>query len=160
LSTIVTLEDKTNGLLKRRELKCLFKGFAGKLTRKEAAEMLAKELKLDKKFVIPISLEGETGMSDINCTFYVYDDENLAKRHLPKYIFMRMLTKEERKKAKEAEKAKGKKSAEGAPAEVKEAPKEEAKAETKAKEEPEGTAKAEKPKKEAKGKDKPEGETK
>lgn len=174
MSTIVTLEDKTNGLLKRRELKCLFKGFAGKLTRKEAAEMLAKELKLDKKFVIPVSLEGETGMNDINCTFYVYDDENLAKRHLPKYIFMRMLTKEERKKAKEAEKAKGKKPAEGAPAEAKEAPKEEAetkakekpkkeaakeeaKAETKAKEEPEETAKAEKPKKEAKGKDKPEG---
>lgn len=128
--------------------------------------MLAKELKLDKKFVIPISLEGKTGMSDINCTFYVYDDENLAKRHLPKYIFMRMLTKEERKKAKEAEKAKGKKPAEGAPAEAKEAPKEqakeeakeakeEAKPETKAKEKPKAEDKAEKPTKEAKDKDKP-----
>jgi len=159
------LEDKTNGLLKRRELKCLFKGFAGKLTRKEAAEMLATELKLDKKFVIPISLEGETGMNDINCTFYVYDDENLAKRHLPKYIFMRMLTKEERKMAKEAEKAKRKKPAEGAPAKAKEAPKEakeEAKPETKAKEKPKAEDKAEKPTKEAKDKDKdkdkPEGE--
>lgn len=152
MSTIVTLEDKSNGILKRREVKCLFKGVAGKLTRNEAAEMLAKELKLDKKFVIPVSLMCKTGTNDISCTFYVYNDENLAKQHLPKYIFIRMLTKEERKKAKEAEKAKGKKPAEGAPKETKEAPKEEAPAETK--------DKAEKPKKEARGKDKPEGEAK
>ena|GEM_PF-158990 len=156
LSTIVTLGDKTNGLLKRREVVCVFKGVAGKLTRKEAAEMLAKELKLDKKFVIPISLQPETGMSDLRCMFYVYDDEDLAKRHLPKYIPLRMLSKEERKKAKEAAKAKGKKPAEGtaeaAPAETKEAPKG-------AKEE-KVEAKAEKPKKEAKKEENPEGEAK
>lgn len=170
MSTIVTLEDKPNGILRRREVKCLFKGVAGKLTRKEAAEMLAKELKLDKKFVIPVSLMCKTGTNDINCIFYVYDDENLAKQHLPKYIFIRMLTKEERKKAKEAEKAKGKKPAEGAPAQAKEAPKEEAEAKEKpekpkkepAKEEAPAEAKdkAEKPEQEAKGRDKPEGEAK
>jgi ribosomal protein S24E len=155
LSTIVTLEDKTNGLLKRREVVCVFKGVAGKLTRKDAAEMLAKELKLDKKFVIPISLQPETGMSDLRCMFYVYDDD-LAKRHLPKYILLRMLSKEERKKVKEAAKAKGKKPAEGAAeaalAETKEAPKE-------SKEE-KAEPKAEKPKKEAKKEEKPEGEAK
>lgn len=181
MSTIVTLEDKSNGILKRREVKCLFKGVAGKLTRKEAAEMLAKELKLDKKFVIPVSLMCETGTDDISCTFYVYDDENLAKQHLPKYIFIRMLTKEERKKAKEAEKAKGKKPVEGAPTKAKEAPKEEAEAKDKdkaenpkkepakkeapveskeKKSETKDTAKAEKPKQEANEKDKPEGEAK
>ncbi|MBI5133732.1 MAG: hypothetical protein HZA83_03380 [Thaumarchaeota archaeon] len=169
MSTIVTLEDKSNGILKRREIKCLFKSVAGKLTRKEAAEMLAKELKLDKKFVIPVSLMCKTGTNDISCTFYVYDDENLAKQHLPKYIFIRMLTKEESKKAKEAEKAKGKKPAEGVPAETKdkakaekpkkEPAKEEAPAEAKEKKS-EAKDKAEKPKKEAKGKDKPEGEAK
>lgn len=161
-----------NGLLKRREVKCLFKGLAGKLTRKEAVEMLAKELKLDKKFIIPVRLVCETGMQDVNCTFYVYDDENLTKKHLPKYIFMRMLTKEERKKAREAEKAKGKKPAEGPPADTKKA-KEETKAEEKV-EEPKKEApkeetvteakekaesKAAKPKG-AKGVDKPEGEAK
>jgi len=161
-----------NGLLKRREVKCLFKGLAGKLTRKEAVEMLAKELKLDKKFIIPVKLLCETGMKDVSCTFYVYDDDNLPKKHLPKYIFMRMLTKEERKKAREEEKAKGKKPAEGSPAETKKA-KEETKAEeeveepkkealkeetmTEAKEKAE--SKAAKPK-EAKGADKPEGEAK
>ncbi|MEM2760673.1 MAG: hypothetical protein QXW73_07795, partial [Nitrososphaerales archaeon] len=119
--SIVTLEDKTNGLLKRREIRCLFKGFAGRLTRKESAEMLAKELGLERKFVIPLHLDCKTGTNEVNCVFYIYDDENLARRHLPKYVFLRMLTKEERKKAREAEKAKGKKPAEGAP-EKKEAP--------------------------------------
>lgn len=163
MSTIVTLEDKSNGILKRREVKCLFKSVAGKLTRKEAAEMLAKELKLDKKFVIPVSLMCKTGTNDIDCTFYVYDDENLAKQHLPKYIFIRMLTKEERKKAKEAEKAKGKKPAEGAPkeeAEAKEKPEKPKKEPAKEEAPAEAKDKAEKPKKEAKGKDKPEGEAK
>lgn len=162
MSTIVTLEDKPNGILKRREVKCLFKGVAGKLTRKEAAEMLSTELKLDKKFVIPVSLMCKTGTNDIGCTFYVYDDENLAKQHLPKYIFIRMLTKEERKKAKEAEKAKGKKPAEGAPAEAKDKDKAEKPKKEPAKEEApaETKDKAEKPEKEAKGKDKPEGEAK
>lgn len=163
MSTIVTLEDKPNGILKRREVKCLFKGVAGKLTRKEAAEMLAKELKFDKKFVIPVSLMCETGTNDIGCTFYVYDDENLAKQHLPKYIFIRMLTKEERKKAKEAEKAKGKKPAEGAPkeeAEAKEKPEKPKKEPAKEEAPAEAKDKAEKPKKEAKGRDKPEGKAK
>jgi len=168
--TIVTLEDKTNELLKRREVKCLFKGFAGKLTRKEAVQMLTKELKLDKKFVLPINLMCKTGMNDINCTVYVYDDEYLAKKHLPKYIFMRMLTKEERKKEKEVEKAKGRKPSEGAPAEAKEVLEEKAKvgaeteakvgAETEAKEKMKVGGKPAKSKKEAEERDKPELEAK
>lgn len=167
MSTLETLEDKTNGLLKRREIRCLFKGYAGKLTRKEAVEMVSKELKLDKTFVIPLSLQCETGTNDVYCTFYVYDDEDLAKKHLPKYVFTRLLTEEERKAAKEAEKAK---SAEAAP-EATEALKEKAKEkETEAKvekpkkeapaEEKKTEDKSEKPKKEVKGKDKSEEEKK
>ncbi len=164
--TIVTLEDKTNELLKRREVKCLFKGFAGKLTRKEAVQMLAKELKLDKKFVLPISLMCKTGMNDINCTVYVYDDEYLAKKHLPKYIFMRMLTKEERKKEKEVEKAKRRKPSEGTPAKAKEVLEEKAEeeakvgAETETKEKMKVGGKPTKSKKEAEERDKPELEAK
>jgi ribosomal protein S24E len=132
------LEDKANGLLKRRELRCLFKGYAGKLTRIQAAEMLAKELKLDGKYVIPVTLHCETGMNDVKGTFYVYDDETIARRHIPKYVFMRMMTKDERKQAKEAEKAKAKKPVGGA---------EGAKAEEKPKEtKPEGAKAEEKPK--------------
>ncbi|MFQ5941841.1 MAG: hypothetical protein ACE5KA_09120 [Nitrososphaerales archaeon] len=166
MSTIVTLEDKTNGVLKRREVRCLFKGLSGGLTRKDAAEMLARELKLDKGLVIPISLISTTGTNDIGCVFYIYDDEKLARRHLPKYVFMRMLSKEERKKAKEAQKAKGKKPSEGAPAAPKEKPKESKEekakegAETEVKEKAKTEDKSQQPKNEAKGKNKPEEEAK
>ncbi len=129
MSEIVTLDDRTNALLKRREVRCLFKGHAGKLTRIDAVNLLSQQLKLDKKFVIPVTLKCETGRTDVKGTFYVYDDEGLAKKHLPKYVFLRLLSKEERKKVREAEKAKAKKP-EGGAAPKAEASKEE-KAETK-----------------------------
>ena len=123
MSEIVTLEDRTNALLKRREVRCLFKGQAGKLTRNDAVKLLAEQLKLDKKFVIPVTLKCETGRMDVRGTFYVYDDEGLAKKHLPKYVFLRLLSKEEKKEAKEEKKE---------PEKAKEAPKEKAKPEAKA----------------------------
>jgi len=156
LSEIVTLEDKTNALLKRREVMCLFKGQAGKLSRNDAVSLLTEQLKLDKKFVIPITLKCETGKTDVKGTFYVYDDESMAKKHLPKYVFLRLLSKEERKKIAEAEKAK-KKKPERAKPEVKAAPKVEVKEEKKeAKAKPE----AEKPKKEEAKEPKAKAETK
>jgi len=156
LSEIVTLEDKTNALLKRRELMCLFKGRAGKIGRNDAVNILTEQLKLDKKFVIPVTLKCETGKTDVKGTFYVYDDESLAKKHLPKYIFLRMLSKEERKKVIEAEKAKAKKP-EGAAPKAKAAPKEEKKETKEEKKEPEKAQEApkEKAKPEGKGKEKP-----
>ena len=158
MSEIVTLEDKTNALLKRREVMCLFKGQAGKLSRNDAVNLLTGQLKLDKKFVIPVTLKCETGRTDVKGTFYVYEDESLAKKHLPKYVFLRLLSKEERKKVAEAEKAKKPKKPEGAAPKAKEAvPKEEKK---EAKEEKKELEKAkempkEKAKPEAKGKEKP-----
>lgn len=156
MSEIVTLEDKTNALLKRRELMCLFKGQAGKIGRNDAVNILTEQLKLDKKFVIPVTLKCETGKTDVKGTFYVYDDESLAKKHLPKYIFLRMLSKEERKKVIEAEKAKAKKQ-EGAAPKAKAAPKEEKKETKEEKKEPEKAQEApkEKAKPEGKGKEKP-----
>ncbi len=150
MSEIVTLEDRTNVLLKRREVRCLFRGKAGKLTRNDAVNLLMQQLKLDKKFVIPVILKCETGKADVKGTFYVYDDESLAKKHLPKYVFLRLLSKEERKKIAEAEKAKAKKPEAAAPKAKEAAPKEEKKAPEKAKEAPKEKAKVE-----AKGKEKP-----
>ena len=157
MSEIVTLEDKTNALLKRRELMCLFKGQAGKIGRNDAVNILTEQLKLDKKFVIPVTLKCETGKTDVKGTFYVYDDESLAKKHLPKYIFLRMLSKEERKKVIEAEKAKKAKKPEGAAPKAKEAAPKEEKKEAKEKKEPEKAKEMpkEKAKPEAKGKEKP-----
>jgi small subunit ribosomal protein S24e len=154
LSQIVTLQDKTNALLKRREVSCLFRGHAGKLSRNDAVNLLTTQLKLDKKIVIPVTLKCETGRTDVKGTFYVYDDETLAKKHLPKYVFLRLLSKEERKKIAEAEKAKAKAKKEGAAPKAEAEPKTEtpSKEERKEPEKKEETPK-EKAKPEAKGKE-------
>ncbi len=120
MSMIEVTRDVKNPLLSRREITCTFKGLAGKLKRLEAAEMISKQFNLEGKIVIPINLKNDTGRPLLSGTFYVYDDEKLAKEHLKEAIFKRL----EITKAGQA-KAEG----EAAPAEAK--PAEEKKEETK-----------------------------
>jgi len=124
MSTIETLSDVNNTFLSRRELTCDFPGSSGKLKSMEAVDMVTKEFKLDGKVVIPMRLKTHVGMSKVTGTFYVYEDEGLAKKHNPT-IFSRL----EKTKAKIAE---AEKAAEDAAAE---APAEDAAAEAPAEEE-------------------------
>ena len=103
MSTIETLSDVNNTFLSRRELTCDFPGSSGKLKSMEAVDMITKEFKLDGKVVIPMRLKTHVGMSKVTGTFYVYDDEGLAKKHINPTIFSRL----DKAKAKiaEAEKA-------------------------------------------------------
>lgn len=102
---VVTLEDRRNSLLNRREVKALFRGAAGKIRRTEAVEKIASQLNVDKKHVIPVNLVCRTGMTDVHAIFYVYDDEKEAAKHLPRFRLLRTLPKEERKKILDEEKA-------------------------------------------------------
>jgi len=99
MSIIETIADVDNGFLSRRELTCNFTGLGGKLKSLEAADMVTKEFKLDGKVVIPMRLKTHVGKSLITGTFYVYDDEGLAKKHINPTIFSRL----EKTKAKIAE---------------------------------------------------------
>ena len=103
MSLIQTLSDVNNTFLSRRELTCDFPGLSGKLKSMEAIDMVTKEFKLDGKVVIPMRLKTHVGMLKVTGTFYVYDDEGLAKKHINPTIFSRL----EKTKAKiaEAEKA-------------------------------------------------------
>jgi ribosomal protein S24E len=103
MSIIETITDVDNTFLSRRELTCNFTGLGGKLKKMEAVEMITKEFKLDGKVVIPMGLKNHIGKPLITGTFYVYDDEGLAKRQVNPTIFSRL----ERTKTKlaEAEKA-------------------------------------------------------
>ena len=109
---IETLSDEKNSFLSRREIICDFKGLGGKLKKLEAVEMITKEFKLDGKIVIPMKLQNRTGQPKITGTFYVYDDEKLARKHVNPTIFARLdkakSSKEEKKdeKAADAEPAK------------------------------------------------------
>ena len=99
------LEDRRNSLLNRREVKVLFRGAAGKISRNEAAEKIASQLNVNKKQVIPINLRCQTGMTDVHGILYVYEDEKEAARQLPRYRLLRTFSREERKKILDEEKA-------------------------------------------------------
>ena len=114
MSMIETKSDVQNKLLLRREITCTFKGLGGKLKKLEAVDMVSKQFKLDGKIVVPIRLKNETGRPMILGTFYVYDDEKLARAHVKPAIFKRL------DKAKGGDKAEGE-AKEAAPAETKEA---------------------------------------
>jgi len=99
MSIIETITDVDNTFLSRREITCNFAGLGGKLKKLEAVDMVTKEFKLDGKVVIPIGLKTQVGKPMITGTFYVYDDEVLAKKHVNPTIFSRL----EKTKAKLAE---------------------------------------------------------
>ncbi len=90
MSIIETISDVNNTFLSRRELICNFTGLGGKLKKMEAIDMITKEFKLDGKIIIPIKLQNHVGMPLVTGTFYVYDDEKLAKEHVNPIIFSRL----------------------------------------------------------------------
>lgn len=114
---IEVTRDVKNPLLSRREITCNFKGLSGRLKKLEAVDMISKKFNLEGKIVIPILLKNETGRPVVSGSFYVYEDEKLAKEHLKAAVFARI------------EKAKGAvaKPEGEAPVEQAEAPKEESK---------------------------------
>ena len=101
MSIIETITDVNNTFLSRREITCDFTGLGGKLKHPEAIDMITKEFKLDGKVVIPMGLKTHVGKPTITGTFYVYEDEGLAKKHVNPTIFSRI----EKRKAKLAEAA-------------------------------------------------------
>jgi len=105
MSMIETLSDEKNSFLSRREITCDFKGLGGKLKKLEAVEMVTKEFKLDGKIVIPMKLQNYTGQPKITGTFYVYDDEKLAREHVSPMIFDRLDKAKSPKEEKKDEKA-------------------------------------------------------
>ena len=122
MSIIETITDVDNSFLSRRELTCNFAGLGGKLKSLEAVDMISKEFKLDGKFVIPMRLKTHVGKSLVTGTFYVYDDEGLAKKHVNPTIFSRL----EKTKAKIAEADTAAKEAEAAEAPAEETASEDA----------------------------------
>lgn len=90
MSMIETVNDVNNSFLSRREITCTFAGIGGKLKKLDAADMVKKQFKLDGKIVIPINMKNHNGRPSITGTFYVYDDEKLAKRQVNPVIFKRL----------------------------------------------------------------------
>jgi small subunit ribosomal protein S24e len=102
---VVILEEHNNALLNRREIKTLFKNSAGRVKRVDAANIIANQLNVDRNVIIPINMKCETGKSDIYATMYIYNNEEDAKKQLPRYRILRNMSKEERKKLLDEDKA-------------------------------------------------------
>ena len=114
MSIIQTVNDVNNAFLSRRELICNFTGLGGRLKKLEAIDMITKEFKLSGKIIIPMRLQTHVGKSLVTGTFYIYDDEVLAKKHVNPTIFKRL----EKTKAKQAEADSAKAEADSAKAEA------------------------------------------
>ena len=106
LSTVEIVNEKENRMLSRRELVLNFKGGSGLVSRQSASDAIATKLGVKKENVKLVSLHGNFGMRDLRAVAYVYTDPKLIARHLPKYMMIRELSKEDRKKAREAAKLK------------------------------------------------------
>ena len=113
------LEDNNNALLKRREIKTLIKNAAGSIKRQDAVELVSTKLNLDKNNILPISLKSEYGNPDVLALMYCFDKIDDAKKQVPRYLFLRSLAKEERKKIIDDEKSARLKAKQAAAAEAK-----------------------------------------
>jgi len=91
-------------LLDRAYVEFPIEAKAGRVTRKEAVELLAKELGVPSETVGLIRLEGHSGTTNLLGKFYVYGSQESKKRAHPKHLEIRLLPKEERQKLKEAKK--------------------------------------------------------
>ncbi|HEU5120904.1 MAG TPA: hypothetical protein VFT71_07935 [Candidatus Nitrosocosmicus sp.] len=116
---VVLLEDNNNVLLKRREIKSIIKNAIGSIRKDEAANLIAEKLHITRKNLIPISLSSEYGNPDVLALMYYYDEIEDAKKQLPRYRFLRIMSKEERKKIIDEEKADKLKAKQAAAAEAK-----------------------------------------
>jgi small subunit ribosomal protein S24e len=119
LQEIVTLQDHNNPLLNRREIKVIIKNSQGQLSRVNAISLVAGHFHLNKQQIIPISMKSETGRTDVYASFYVYSSLENAQQQLPRYVMLRNISKEDRKKVINEEKATKLKAKQTAAAEVK-----------------------------------------
>lgn len=106
--SVKVVADVNNAFLSRREITCDFAGLAGSLRKLDAVDMVTKELEFDGKVVVPISLSTHIGKTLATGIFYVYDDEDLARRHINPSTFARL----DKARAKKAEAAEGTEAAE------------------------------------------------
>ena len=91
-------------LLDRVELEVLIPERAGKISRGEAVGMVAEEMKVGKERVGLITLKQQAGTRDVVGRFGVYGSEEAMKRTHPQHLTVRLMTKEEREKLKQAKK--------------------------------------------------------
>ena len=80
--------DVKNELLDRREITCTINNATG-INRKYIRESVASQISANLSDVYIISINQSSGLTQISVLLYVYSDSNIAKAHLPDYLFKR-----------------------------------------------------------------------
>lgn len=111
MSLVEKVADVDNAFLARREITCNFAGLGGRLTRLDAVDAVSKEYGLGGKAVVPMGLRSQVGRTVITGTFYVYGDEESAKRHVRRAVFERIGKDRKARAEKEAAEAEAEASA-------------------------------------------------
>ncbi|OHE51406.1 MAG: hypothetical protein A3K61_07245 [Thaumarchaeota archaeon RBG_16_49_8] len=86
---IEVTSDIENKLLGRREVECVFRGTSGALSRSNAAQAVSKQMKASDKKVYTVLLKGAYGTMDLKGVFYIYNDDEAAKKDLQTYVLKR-----------------------------------------------------------------------
>lgn len=94
-------------VLDRSYVELSMEGKAGKLSRKEAIELVAQELGVPVENVGLVRVDGQSGTRKVLGRFYVYGSAESRKKVHPRYLQERTLTKEEREKLKQERKKAG-----------------------------------------------------
>jgi len=95
---------KESKLLDRTYVEYLIDSSAGKIARKDAIALLSKEMGVPPENVGLIRLEGQSGTTNVVGKFFVYGSQESKKLTHPKHLEVRLLSKEEREKLKQAKK--------------------------------------------------------
>ena len=119
MSAVEIVKENENKMLSRREYVLNFEGGSGLVSRQAAAEAVASKLGVPKEGVSIVSLESKFGERNLKAVAFVYSDQKDKASQLPKYMLIRELPKEERKKARDAAKAKAEGAASAAEAQKK-----------------------------------------
>lgn len=102
------LEKKSESkVLDRSYVELSLEGKAGKITRKEAIEIVARELGVPAENVGLVGVDGQSGTRKVLGRFYVYGSAESRKKIHPRYLQERTLTKQERDKLKQERKKAG-----------------------------------------------------
>jgi len=123
-------QEEYNALLKRKEIHAeIDHGQAGTPSRVDLRNAVASKYGVKPESVYVINVQTGTGSQSAQCEVQVYDDQEGARKIVPKYIQTRNLPPEERKRVKEqeAKKAEAKPKAEKPKEKKEEKPKAEAK---------------------------------
>jgi ribosomal protein S24E len=97
-------QDTYNPLLKRKEVRVeVDHDAAGTPSRVDLRKAIASKFNTKPENVYVIDIETKTGTQSALCALEVYDDPESAVRTVPKYVQIRNLPPEERKKVKEQE---------------------------------------------------------